>query len=587
MGDPSTDRRRTFPSRLALCCLVSMAACGAGTQRPIAGSSAHTVALPPFTFARRVIGHAVPPVATGLVLGFGWGCAAFGSEAATSWQCWEAGQAPKAWRVPWLNGKALQSGPDRVCELAPYDLAFRCWYRPAREQASGREVPASWEWLNPNHTAWDDWNTRSDRPEAAFVGGTFACLQATKDGRVWCLGDDAFGQLGGSSPAPPPDADRADHAFVRDLGLPRALALGTWHACAIEDGYIACWGRGDAGQLGVRAREACAAGGAPVACARSARVGPSVGDPLAELAAGDLFTCLGTNGVTCWGASRDAFFGAPGSCPEALRAAWPTPQGPLSAPRAACSDSPVAIPDAKDFKDGLRAGPRGICFNDARGLRCVGGVPTPRQGRVRDVAISPGPDASACAALWGEGVVCWGEGYSPAGAPETPVRVAFEPAPAEAETAVFGASDRTRLWSGCIARRGCEPLSPLPLCDADLHVTEWRDLLASARELSGTIVNVRGPLGVGMGSQTAMACRTTSGDFACCNGASSPVVLGDANGFALAGFGCLGDESAECCDAPAYGQTVVATGRLDLRGATLPFFPSHTLYGVSLCRPRP
>jgi hypothetical protein len=68
----------------------------------------------------------------------------------------------------------------------------------------------------------------------------------------------------------------------------------------------------------------------------------------------------------------------------------------------------------------------------------------------------------------------------------------------------------------------------------------------------------------------------------CCNGAGADVVLGDGvRALRLEGLVCSGDESAQCCNAPAYGQAVVATGRLQV--AVAPRGVRGTLQGVSLC----
>lgn len=80
---------------------------------------------------------------------------------------------------------------------------------------------------------------------------------------------------------------------------------------------------------------------------------------------------------------------------------------------------------------------------------------------------------------------------------------------------------------------------------------------------AGQFVRVRGQLGVG-GLRISMAGCEPKGERAtCCNGASGPVVLrDDGASLELRGFKCVGDDSQLCCDAPAYGQTVVASGRL-------------------------
>jgi hypothetical protein len=490
------------------------------------------------TVAHRVTDHAQPAHATGVIVGEGWGCAPFGTPAEVTWQCWDApgpgSGSPRAWTVPWLKNRALQAGPDRVCEFARPALTLRCWHRPMRGEGEGRELPANWEWLNPNHTKWEDSYSRSDRVALALVGGTFACLQATNHDSVWCLGDNGFGQLGGSSPIPAPDAPAEDPAFVQHLWPAWSLAVGTWHACAMaaprglaQGGHIACWGRGDAGQLGARAPDRCVVDGATIPCARSPQHGPDFTDAMAVLRAGDLFTCLSNrDGISCWGASRDGFFGEPGSCPETLRNAWPTLQGSVQAPLATCSLEPVRIPNVTGFQQSFQVAPRGLCFDDHdRGVQCLGGIRTPRGGVGRAMTMSPGRDASACGLRDG-GVVCWGEAYSASSALDVPVPVVFEPFAPIRETAVSGPSDSSGWSAGCLIRQGCAfgpaPLSP---CAPSVKSRAWSEVLPEADTLAGQVVSVRGPLGVGMVFSTMMGCSASDGR-ACCNHAGGPVVMG-------------------------------------------------------------
>jgi hypothetical protein len=365
---------------------------------------------------------------------------------------------------------------------------------------------------------------------------------------------------------------------VRDVGREVTPALGTWHACALSaprgrslhgDLAVACWGRGDHGQLGAPAPDKCTVDGKTIACARTPVRGPRVKDQMAVLGAGDLFTCVNSmEGTRCWGASRDGLFGVRGSCPESLRLAWPTPDGPVSAPNASCTTTPVSLPGVNGFDPHLRVSPRRICS----GGRCFDGVPKPRDPKLTRYFVSPGSDASACAAR-GDGVICWGEKYSPPGAPDQPVPVVFEPLPSLGDQAIIPGPDAAAAAgkARCQVQQPCrDPVKKLPACEGDNDPGRpVAEILAKTKTLSGGVVRVRGALGVG----ALVPAVYSSGmdwerpkcdpDVACCRSLWTPVLVGGADGaLSIEGMWCGGDESRVCCNAPAYGQTVIASGVL-------------------------
>jgi hypothetical protein len=563
---------------LGVAVIASLLAAGGGAATP-----PNLGAGVPFHVATRVPrpgptgAGAEPQRRPSVTMSEGWACAVFGSEQGPIRQCWDAGPSPRAFPAPWMKDR-ITVARDRWCEHDVGGLTFRCWHRPRRGDTGPRELPARWQWLNPHGASWNDVYNRSDRLEDVTMGGTFACLRTTQAQGVFCLGDDRFGQLGQSAP-PGPKAGRGGPPFVRDVGREVRPALGTWHACGLapprgmEDPFpVVCWGRGDHGQLGAPAPDKCTVDGQAVACARTPVRGPLVRDQMAVLGAGDLFTCVTAgDGTRCWGASRDGLFGARGSCPEGLRRAWPTPDGPVPAPNASCTAAPVRLPGGTMFDPHFQVAPRRICYVGAPGDGCLSGVPKPRDPKIVNPRVSPGSDASACAAS-GEGVVCWGETYSPPGAPDQPVPVVFEPLPSLGDMAVVdGAADAAAGKERCQRERPCqEPVRKLPACEGDNDPGRpVAEILAKAKKLSGGIVRVRGALGVralgpspfrGGIHYKRKACDST---VACCQSLWAPVLVGDQNGaLVIDGLYCSGDESRACCNAPAYGQPVIASGVL-------------------------
>jgi hypothetical protein len=586
-------RRVELSSDAAMSLLLALAAaCGAARRPPLmpALPPVCPIATPPAAdalVARSVRATIdVPPlVLSRILVGSGWGCASFNSTG-LSWQCWDAaptGREVRAWNVPWMAGTNFEAGPDRVCAVAAGEL--RCWQRPRAGDRTPHELAPGEEWLNPRGSASPD-PLRSDRVERLWLGAGSACLGGV-GGDMWCIGDNRYGQRGagggGSGPGP-------DFLHLAPVSI---VEVGPWHACARRQGSNAlfCWGRDDYGQLGAPAPDVCAVGTERVACAKTPQkvLLPDLGP---FFAVGDLFTCTADpKGIACWGASRDGFFGSE-PCPARLRQAWPTLQGPVPAPGAKCSSMPVPVLRASGMPSWVlyfQAGPRGLCALQMGGMTCSGAVPTPLAPGVHVAGVSPGDDASACGIDISRRVLCWGEAYSLPSAPGQPVRVVFEAAPAPGHEAAVVDSGPEQNWSeDCLIHRSCR-IAPaaLPACPACFEARAWSEIAAAPERFTGQIVSVRGPLGVSRTHLSSLLGCERIGPAPehpqgfCCNDISGGIVLGGgADALAVAGMGCGGDESRLCCNAPAFGQSVVVTGRL---GRSDDGIARWKLFGAQVC----
>ncbi len=476
-----------------------------------------------------------------VAVGDGWGCArVFGWDQA-HWQCWGAdlvkstAPAARAETVPWLSATELPVGPDKLCFLS--QRRDVCWPWPDFAKARPDNLPEVQK--------REGRGSAEARDGQLLVGGTFACtIQYVGSERMLqCSGDDSFGQLA-----------RGDQPDMLDEWRG---TVGTWHGCVVSrrgtDVY--CWGRGDGGQLGYRPSESCKVAGRKIPCSKSPR---KVAVPLKaveRLYAGDMFTCATVYAaqkmnVLCWGASRDGWFGD-AACNQALRKAWPTGKGFVSAPNATCSATPVEVPALAGALGARSAGPRGMCAVVDGHIRCVGAIPTPSI-EVTEVKVSQGTTASACG-IAGAEVVCWGEGYSPADAPSKPVAIELAATKPASAVVDFAPPAGTKWPNDHLIHRGCsEPPKPLPACAADSKGEPWSSLISAAAK--GKAVSVRDRLVVGPVDRDD-------------NRRSRHIVGGEGdNPLRLIGsrgrFNCMGDESRLCCLTPALGQLVVATGEL-------------------------
>jgi alpha-tubulin suppressor-like RCC1 family protein len=147
--------------------------------------------------------------------------------------------------------------------------------------------------------AVSDGEADAGAPVATAIGaGQAHTCALAKGGRVFCWGDNTYGQLGTGNvdPSPVPALARV-HAIV-------AIAVGGSHTCALTAGSeVTCWGWNFLGQLGNPSAGTYSA--VPVTV-----VGLDAG--VTAIAAGDAHTCaiVAGGGVQCWGADTGGQLGS-------------------------------------------------------------------------------------------------------------------------------------------------------------------------------------------------------------------------------------------------------------------------------------
>jgi alpha-tubulin suppressor-like RCC1 family protein len=223
------------------------------------------------------------------------------------------------------------------------------------------------------------------------LGSTHSC--AIRDGRVFCWGGSASGQLGKGAAAQQPDG-RAVPSITNAV----SIVAGSAHTCALDkDGHVSCWGRAEQGQLGGKPDET----GTPVRVALG-------NDPAIQLAAGAQHTCalLMNKRMRCWG---DNGFGQLGNDTNDGGPAPVEPRG---------MDSVVAMFAGGFFTCALQTSGASYCWGDngfgQLGDRTKTARPTPVS--VRDLSVSAREasigQGTSCVVAVGGALTCWGRNRS-------------------------------------------------------------------------------------------------------------------------------------------------------------------------------
>ena len=143
------------------------------------------------------------------------------------------------------------------------------------------------------------------------AGGDHTCV-LFNNGKVRCWGQNDFGQLGYGNTFAIGDDELPYEAG--DVPLPASdpavqIVTGTDHTCALlQSGYVRCWGRNNAGQLGLGHLENLG-DGEDVTGLLGGIV--NLGGIAVKLAAGGHHTCalMDTGGMRCWGWNADGQLG--------------------------------------------------------------------------------------------------------------------------------------------------------------------------------------------------------------------------------------------------------------------------------------
>lgn len=137
----------------------------------------------------------------------------------------------------------------------------------------------------------------------AGIGGGFSSVSAGQNntcalsgGRVYCWGDNTYGQLGNGTTSPSTLPTAVDTSGVLSGKTIDMVGVGGTHVCVLASGTVYCWGRSNVGQVGSGAYGSILL---PVAVDTS---GVLSGKIVSSISIGQYHSCAIAGGaVYCWG----------------------------------------------------------------------------------------------------------------------------------------------------------------------------------------------------------------------------------------------------------------------------------------------
>jgi alpha-tubulin suppressor-like RCC1 family protein len=188
---------------------------------------------------------------------------------------------------PFAGVVEIAAGTDNACARRGDDSVW-CW---GRARTAGVGTPHNAEPITAPRLV-------AQGATGIALGNSAGCLRR-RDGTAWCWGGNAWGHAGEEPDAWPwlPTPHR-----IEEIGDALDVGVAIAHTCAIDAGFVRCWGGNFVGQLGLD--DGCAENECPGSQSAVPLYPLGIFGPARQISMHWLYTCALTDqGVFCWGAN--------------------------------------------------------------------------------------------------------------------------------------------------------------------------------------------------------------------------------------------------------------------------------------------